>query len=206
MEIREVSYNEKATIRKVVDVHMETFPQFFLTFMGKGFLQQLYGGYCSHKDSKLLVAEEADKSVVGFLAYSTDMSGFYKELLRKRLIPFAWYSFLAFLRKPAVFVRLLRAFLKPGESSRNEPYVELASIGVRPDCKKSGIGSQLINALKEQIDLRQFAYISLETDAENNDAANRFYQKNGFQLACQYETPEGRRMNEYHYNGKDLKT
>lgn len=205
MKIRNVSQTEKQIVREIAKVHMTTFPNFFLTFMGEGFLRQLYSGYCSHQESGLLVAEDGNGNVLGFLAYSANMSDFYRELLRKRLIPFAWYSFLAFLRKPSIFLRLLRAFLKPGESRRDNAYVELASIGVRPDCKKGGIGSQLIDELKKCTDFRKFAYITLETDAENNDAANRFYQKNGFELVRGYETPEGRKMNEYRYHGKDLK-
>ena len=203
MKIREVSQTEKKHIREISAVHMETFPGFFLTFMGEGFLRELYSGYCSHASSGLLTAEDDEGKVIGFLAYSADMSGFYRELIRKRLLPFAWYSFLAFLRKPSVFLRLLRAFLKPGESKRDEPYVELASIGVRPDCKQGGVGSCLVDALKARVDFQRFAYIALETDAENNDGANLFYQKNGFRCVRSYETPEGRKMNEYRYNGKE---
>ena len=105
----------------------------------------------------------------------------------------------AFLRKPAVFVKLLRAFLKPSESKRDEVYMELASIGVNPDMKSQGIGSLLIDALKRSTDWNKYAYITLETDAINNEGANQFYLKNGFVLEREYETYEGRKMNEYRF-------
>ena len=98
-------------------------------------------------------------------------------------------------------MRLVRAFLKPSESVREEKYVELASIGVRPDCKSGGVGSVLIDALKERVDFSEFAYITLETDAVDNETANKFYVKNGFSLEREYETHEGRKMNEYRYRG-----
>lgn len=201
LKIREVEKNEKRVIEDVVKIHMETFTGFFLTFMGKGFLKQMYSCYCLHESSCLLVAENEENEVVGILGYSSDMSGLYKYMIKKRLIPFAWYSLGAFFRKPKVFMRLVRAFLKPSESVREEKYVELASIGVKPECKSGGVGSQLIDELKDRVDFSEFAYITLETDAVNNEAANKFYVKNGFALEREYETREGRKMNEYRFRG-----
>lgn len=200
MQIRNVDKNEKAVIENVVRIHLDTFEGFFLTFMGKGFLKQMYSSYCAHKDSGLLIAEDENGSVIGFLAYSENMSGLYKYMIKKRLIPFAWYSLGAFFRKPKVFMRLIRAFLKPSESQREERYTELASIGVDPNIKSKGVGSLLIDKLKEIVDFSKNAYITLETDAENNEGANHFYRKNGFKLVKEYSTREGRKMNEYRYS------
>lgn len=199
MEIKIVQKSEKSTVDQVVGIHMETFTGFFLTFMGRGFLKQMYRSYCEHEASELLAAYDEDGTLLGFLAWSGDMSGLYKFMIKKRLIPFAWYSLGAFFRKPKVFMRLIRAFLKPSESRREEAYAELASIGVDPKIKSKGVGSHLISAMKDRIDFSKYAYISLETDAEHNEGANHFYQKNGFLLERTYTTREGRSMNEYRW-------
>lgn len=201
MQIRHVDKSDTQVIGKIVDIHMATFQGFFLTFLGKGFLRQMYSSYCDHQPSGLLAAFDEHDVPVGFLAYSSELSGLYKHMIKTRLVPFAWYSLGAFLRKPAVFMRLVRAFLKPGESKREEAYVELASIGVAPDVKSKGIGSQLIGHLKELVDFEKYAYITLETDAVDNEAANGFYVKNGFVLTRSFTTNEGRKMNEYRYRG-----
>jgi len=198
IEVRNVNPSEKNLINDIVSIHLRTFTGFFLTFMGRGFLNQMYRSYCEDKESGLFVAKDGDKPI-GFLAYSGDLSGLYKYMIKKRLIQFAWYSFFAFLRKPSVFIRIIRAFLKPSESKRNERYVELASIGVDPDDKAKGIGSRLITELKAKVDFNEYAYITLETDAINNDIAIHFYEKNGFVLEREFKTREGRRMNEYRY-------
>lgn len=198
MIIRQVGKQEPSVVNAIVTIHLETFTGFFLTFMGKGFLRQMYSAYTTHDKSGLLVAFVEDQPV-GFLAFSGDMSGLYKHMIKTRLIPFAWFSLGALLRKPKVFVRLLRAFLKPAETKRNEEYIELSSIGVKPDVKAKGIGTELINELKKNFDSEKYAYIALETDATNNDAVNRFYESNGFKLVREYETPEGRKMNEYRW-------
>ena len=200
IQIRKIKKTEKNIINTVVSIHIEDCKGFFLTFMGTGFLRLMYRSYTEYKDSGILVAFEGEKPV-GFLAYSGDFSGLYKYMIKKRIILFAWYSFGAFLRKPKVFIRLVSAFLKPKEVKREEKYVELASIGIEPDMKSKGVGSKLIDVLKAQTDFTEYAYITLETDAENNESANYFYRKNGFVLKRKFETNQGRKMFEYRYRG-----
>lgn len=190
--------NSTEYVDDIVDIHMKTFVGFFLTFLGKGFLMYLYRGFIEHKDSNVIGAFDGD-ILVGFLAYSEDISGFYKYLIRKRLLPFAFYSVLAFFRKPGIMIRLLRAFTYSKSSKRKETYVELSSIGVLPEAKNKGIGTMLIDTLKKNIDNDRFSYIKLETDRLNNDAVNAFYVKNGFVLNRSYTTKEGREMNEYYF-------
>ncbi|MBR5506643.1 MAG: GNAT family N-acetyltransferase [Clostridia bacterium] len=200
IDIKKVKSDDRYIIDEIVSIHLATFKGFFLTFMGKGFLKQMYKSYTEHSQSDILVAA-CDGETVGFLAYSENMSGLYKYMIKHHLIRFAWYSFGAFLRKPKVFMRLVRAFLKPGESVRKENYVELASIGTKPDSKSKGVGSSLIDALKNEVDYSKFDYITLETDAIDNEIANNFYKKNGFYIHREYETNEGRKMFEYRYEG-----
>ena len=199
MVIRELQLDEKKYINDVVSIHLRTFSGFFLTFMGRGFLKQMYVSYCEHRDSGLLVAID-NKKIVGFLAYSSNFSGLYKFMLRRHILQFAWFSLGAFLRRPSSFVHIVSAFLKPSETKRSENYVELASIGVDPDMKSKGIGTELIDRLKETIDFKFCKYITLETDALNNNIAINFYKKNGFVCKREYITNEGRRMLEFRYN------
>ena len=198
MKIQSVGFQEKDIIKEVVLIHLATFKGFFLTFMGKGFLYEMYKSYVSHEKSELIVAYEQGQ-VVGFLAYSSDLSGLYKFMIKHRLIPFAWYALGAFFRKPKVFLRLIRAFLKPKDAKREENYIELSSIGVLPQYKSQGVGTKLIDYLKQKVDFNKFAYIALETDAVNNDGVNKFYIKNGFVLEKTFATRENRLMNEYRY-------
>lgn len=202
--IREVKSEEKELINDIVSIHLNTFTGFFLTFMGRGFLNQMYRSYCDHDESGLLVAEDNGKAI-GFLAYSGNFSGLYKFMIKTRLIPFGWYSVGAFFRRPSAFMHIIKAFLKPSEVKRDEKYVELSSIGVDPTIKSKGVGSLLIDELKKIVDFNKFAYITLETDAVNNDGAIHFYEKNGFVRERMYETDEGRKMFEYKFVGGSKK-
>ena len=202
MKISIVEKNDKATVKNVAELHVKTFKGFFLAFMGKRFLNLMYSCYTKFDKADILVASEGDK-VLGFLAYSFDMSAFYKYMIKTKLIPFGWYAFLAFLRRPKTFFHLLGALLKPKDAKREEKYVELASIGVDPDAKNTGVGSELISALKALVDFKEYSYIALETDAFNNAAANAFYLKNGFTVAKTFEKREGRIMNEYRFRDEN---
>lgn len=198
--IREVKSDEKKIIDEIVTIHLNTFTGFFLTFMGRGFLRQMYQSYCDHEESGLLVAE-GDGKTVGFLAYSSDFSGLYKFMIKTRLVQFGWYSMGAFFRRPSAFLHIIKAFLKPSEVKRKEKYVELSSIGVDPNVKSKGVGSKLIEKLKKLVDFEEFAYITLETDAVNNEGAIHFYEKNGFIRERMFVTDEGRKMYEYRFEG-----
>ncbi len=197
--VRNIDSGETKVLHEVVDIHDKAFKGFFLTFMGKGFLYQMYRSFSEDKNSGLMIAEE-DGKTVGFLAYSSNLSGLYKNMIKKRLFAFGLFAFLAFLRRPKSFMHIIRAFLKPSESKREEPYVELSSIGVLPDEKSSGIGSAMIDCFKGTIDFSKYEYITLETDAVNNEAANSFYRRNGFVLYRRFTTREGREMNEYRFS------
>ena len=193
-----IEEKDKARIAELVKLHKKAFPGFFLTQLGSLFLETLYKGYLDDKNSGIIVAESQD-IIVGFIAYSYDYPNFYKGLLKHKIIVFAWCSFLAFLRHPSYAKRLFGAFHKSEAVEKNEKYVELASICVDPSMKGHGIGSALIDYLKSRVDFQFYAYIMLETDADNNQNVNDFYVKNGFKISKTYVTPEGRKMNEYRF-------
>lgn len=198
--IRNMSEQEKGSIRKLSKLHTRAFPDFFLTQLGVNFLDALYKGYLSDERSGIIVAENNGR-LAGFIAYSYDYPNFYKGLMKKHLLRFAVCSMGAALRHPSFIKRLLGAFKKSDSVVKSEKYVELASICVDPRIGNHGIGSKLIDHLKGMVDLDKYAYINLETDAVNNDAVNRFYVKNGFKLARTYFSAEGRKMNEYRFGG-----
>ena len=198
--IRNMSASEQGDIRKLSKLHTRAFPDFFLTQLGVGFLDALYKGYLSDERSGIIVAEDNGR-LAGFIAYSNDYPNFYKGLIKNHLFRFAFCSMGAALRHPSFIKRLLGAFKKSDSVIKSEKYVELASICVEPKMGKKGIGSQLIDHLKEMVDFNKYAYINLETDAVNNDAVNRFYVKNGFKLARSFSSAEGRKMNEYRFGG-----
>ena len=85
MQIRAVEQTEKDIINDIVSIHLDTFTGFFLTFMGRGFLKVMYKSYTEYGNSGILVARENEKTV-GFLAYSGNLSGLYKFMIKKNIL------------------------------------------------------------------------------------------------------------------------
>ena len=201
VEIRELKTASSDYLYEIAELHKKAFPMFFLTQLGVPFLRTLYKGYLEDSDSGIIVAENNGK-IAGFIAYSNDYPRFYKGLIKKHLFKFAVCSVGAAVRHPAYIKRLFAAFKKSESVVKAEKYVELASICVDPELKNNGLGSALINYLKNIVDFEKYAYINLETDADGNDDVNKFYIKNGFVLERMFVTAEGRRMNEYRFKLK----
>lgn len=187
----------KATdIAEVVSIHMQSFPGFFLTFLGRGFLRLLYQCLQEAEEGVTLVVEEHGQ-VLGFVAGVTQQRKFYQRLIRQHVFCFAWVATGAIIRRPGILGRLLRALGRPLDSQRSVAEAALMSIAVTPTSAGRGYGRLLVQAFTQQIRQRGLACYCLTTDSHQNERANRFYQDLGFTLMRSFATPEGRLMNEY---------
>jgi ribosomal protein S18 acetylase RimI-like enzyme len=184
-------------LRTVVDMHLACFPQFFLSFLGKGFLKQYYRGLMLSENTIAIVSVSDNEEINGFVAGFTDPSNFYRELLNR-----CWYRFFisaipAAVKKPTIIPRLIKALRKPTISEKGKETAELASICVMPAFENSGIGKKLVQAFVNEARGVRCKVVVLYTDAQSNDKVNDFYSELGFKLTKAYITPEGRSMNEY---------
>jgi ribosomal protein S18 acetylase RimI-like enzyme len=175
---------------------MTAFPGFFLTFLGPAFLNELYSAVLDDLSGMAIVAE-MEGDLVGFVIGTKQPAGLYSRLLGKRWWRFGWASLGAFVEKPAILPRLLRALRMPGQQTEVSNCGTLMSIAVAPEAQGKKVGQQLVTKFLEEAARSGLDYVDLTTDGSNNEAANRFYQKLGFQLRRTYTTPEGRAMNAY---------
>ncbi|MDH7568696.1 MAG: GNAT family N-acetyltransferase [Armatimonadota bacterium] len=187
---------EPPDLGAVVAIHLESFPGFFLSFLGPRFLSLLYESLSADAEGVVLVAD-LHGSTVGFVAGVTSQAGFYRRLLRRRKWAFALAGAGAVLRRPSIAPRLWRALRRPTEASQSAADACLMSIAVRPSTEGKGLGRRLVHAFCEEMRRRGVGAVSLTTDRDHNERVNRFYQQLGFRLARTFVTPEGRAMNEY---------
>jgi ribosomal protein S18 acetylase RimI-like enzyme len=185
-----------AEIPAIVKIHQESFPGFFLTFLGTDFLTLLYRGMLEDSEGILLVAAESGDPE-GFVAGVVSQTGFYGRLLKSRKWLFAAAAARSALARPSIVPRLWRALRRPQESRAAAADACLMSIAVAPRAEGRGLGGELVEAFCRVVLARGVRRISLTTDRVGNDRVNRFYEKQGFRLVRSYRTPEGRAMNEY---------
>ena len=195
IQVREIQKNEKVLIDEIAKIHLLAFKGFFLSSMGKSFLKNMYLSYAEDEKSSLLVALE-DEKAVGFLSYSKDIDELYKFMSKKHTVSFAINCVGAAVKNPKKVFSKIHRFFKPVEEPRKEKYVKLSSIGVLPEYQRRGIGTLLINKMMEDVSSTD-GYVSLDTDAKNNDNAIKFYTKNGFIKSREFIADENREMIEF---------
>jgi len=186
---------EASDLEAIVEVHMSSFPGFFLAFLGPKFLKVFYQEVQAHRHGILQVAETGLK-IVGFVAGVTQQADFYRYLVKERKWAFAFAAMGAAARRPMIVPRLIRALGKPHESITSAAAC-LMSIAVAPASASTGIGAALVRSFSEELRRRSIKRFCLTTDRDGNDKVNNFYQKCGFKLTQVFCTYEGRWMNEY---------
>jgi colanic acid biosynthesis glycosyl transferase WcaI len=189
---------QRRHVPEVAALHRRSFPQFFLSELGEGFLREFYGGFLHDPSAVTAVALDVTGAVQGAVVGTTEPEGFFRRLLQRRLIGFASRSAAFTLRHPARAPRLLRAVGYRGDAPKGRPGgALLSSICVDPLAQGSGIGRSLVEAWTAEAEHRGATEAFLTTDAEDNVLVNTFYQSLGWTISESYETPEGRRMHRY---------
>ncbi len=184
-------------VDNVVNVHMESFQGFFLTFLGRRFLKIFYEGVISEPSGiGIMVGNEG--GIAGFIVGVHNPSGFYGRLLKRDWMRFGLSSAPAIFKKPRTLVRLLRALAKPLDTPAGNA-VELSSVAVLPSCQGQGIGRRLISAFIKEATIRGAEYVYLATDELDNGRARNLYERSGFTLYKKYATRDRRPMCEYRY-------
>lgn len=188
---------ERQHIQEAVQLHLQAFPSFFLSFLGAGFLKEFYGAFLKNRAALAFVCEDAQGNVRGVIVGTMNPEGFFRRLLLRRWWAFAIASIVALVRKPSVAPRLLRAVKYRGDAPTDMSRALLSSITVNPNWQNRGIGGKLLSHWLNEIRKRNCAGCYLTTDATGNEAVNAFYEKQGWKLQARYVTSEGRLMNRY---------
>ena len=183
-------------VQAVVRVHLLSFQGFFLTFLGPGFLYELYSAIIADSSGIVFVWEQ-DNQIVGFVAGTDQPSGLYTRLLRQRLWLFCLASIKPALLKPSIIPRLLRALTIQKRLESIQGMGTLMSVAVLPKNQKQGIDKSLIETFLKEAKERGLTKVNLTTDTCDNNAVNHFYKQLGFVCARTFITSEGRQMNEY---------
>ncbi len=191
---------ESRHIEDVIRIHLHGFPSFFLSFLGQRFLREFYGSFLRDPVGMAFVARDERDVVVGTIVGPLDPRGFFSRLLRRRWWAFCQASLAAVLARPSTVPRLIRALAYRGDAPRGPVRALLSSVVVSPSAQGHGVGKALVLRWLQEAGQRGVSGCYLTTDADNNDAVNRFYLSIGWKLESTYTTREGRQMNRYTYD------
>jgi ribosomal protein S18 acetylase RimI-like enzyme len=187
-------------VGQIVEIHLRSFPGFFLSFLGPRFLSLYYESISTTDHGIGFISIASTGFPEGSVAGTTNPRGFYSQLLKRSGIRFFIASITAVFKKPTIVPRLARALFHPSENPIGEGVAGLFSVAVLPEAQGKGVGSKLVRAFLCEAHKRGCDRVFLTTDQDKNEATNRLYEKMGFKIERQYVTPEGRRMNEYWFD------
>ena len=183
-------------IDQVVGVHLESFPGFFLSFLGPGFLKVYYRAACLDREGICLVASNEKRDVRGFVVGSSSPGGFYRRIFIRHFLGFLLNVLRAVANRPSIIGRLIRTAARAA-GEQPPGCAGLFSIAVSPAAQGQGVGRDLVRGFIHQADDRGCRRVSLTTDSQGNDRVNDFYRSLGFAATGELITPEGRRMHQY---------
>lgn len=176
--------------RQVAALHAAAIDQGFLATLGEPFLAQVYRAIDEAADSVLLV-EELDGRVVGFVAGGSGMATIYRRMLRHPLqLAFSLASVFA---QPSRLLRMMDIvrYGRASDAGLVLPRAELLSVAVDPACRGTGLAVRLYEGLEEHFARRGINAFRI-TVGESLAAAHRFYQRMGAKPMGRIEVHAGR--------------
>lgn len=163
----------------IASLHIRTFQGFFLTTLGRRFLEKFYQLVLQHPHG-LGVGEFREGKLIGFAIGSRRANGFYTAILKSGWWPLFWRAFPALLSRPASLGRIWKSLRSGGaEKDWLDPGV-LLSLAVAPDMSRQGVGSGLLQSFESELCQSGVAGLSLTTDQQDNFATNEFYIQNSY--------------------------
>jgi GNAT superfamily N-acetyltransferase len=183
--------------KALAGIHRRAFPDFFLSSLGEPFLTQLYRGFAEDSSAITVVVRDERGIPCGAAVGTTEPAGFYRRLVKLRWPGFVAASACAAITSPTTVPRLLRAISYRGELPSVGQWALLSSVCLDPSLQGSGVGRQLATTWLERARTMGVTHAFLTTDANDNDVINRFYIAQGWTLADELVTHEGRHMNRY---------
>ena len=171
---------------KCAVLHIQGISTGFISSLGREFVAALYEAIAEDKNSFGFVAVEDDK-VLGFVAFTTNLSRLYKYVAFKKGFKF---SFILARKMMSIqnIKKVWANLLYPKKMKEMDlPDAELLSIAVAPEGRGRGIAQQLVDAGFAECRKRGIDKVKVLVAADN-EAANKLYKKCGFEFKIQIDS------------------
>ena len=186
---------EQRHVESAVRVHQSAFPDYFLTFLGSRFLFLFYSEILKTEGNQSIIAwSDENQSVVGFAVSVKDQEHFYTRLIKKRLVAFALAAIVPAIRKPTIIPRLFRALKYPGVSRKSPADACFLSMGVLPEMRGQRLAVRMTDQMMLQLKDDGVTSVLFVIDRDINERAKRFHYRYGAKPVREYQTAEGRWM------------
>jgi len=173
-------------IRDIAALHIQSINTGFISSLGIDFVTALYEAIARNKSSFGFVTEE-ENSVLGFVAFTTNLNKLYKSIILKRGLR------LTLLLTGKMFSlqtikKIFETLFYPSRLKKTDlPKAELLSIVVADESRGKGLGGQLLQKGLAECAKRGIEKVKVLVGADNKPA-NKLYLKCGFELVRQIDS------------------
>jgi ribosomal protein S18 acetylase RimI-like enzyme len=176
---------QPAHVSSVTEIHLLSQEGTFLTSLGRNFLTALYSQISQSKYSFSYIARHNDE-VVGFIVGASHTGALFKDVISKRPLQLGWLVFKQALHRPVILWQALKTLSYPNQMPAHTPTAELLALAVTPTWRNRQIGSELLRRLIQDLTAAGIGEMVVTVDGQN-DGAQRFYQRHGFNLLLKTE-------------------
>lgn len=162
--------------------HLEAFPGFFLSSLGRSGLRAFYQAV-SVEGSTFAVGAWEGADLVGVAVGTTQPTGWYGRLIRAALRSFVGVGLRLSVTRPRVIAQLLRRLRGGLAGDEQRGGMLLASIYVASRARTRGAGTLLLTHWCDTARATGADQAWLTTDVDDNERVLRFYERNGWQRA-----------------------
>jgi ribosomal protein S18 acetylase RimI-like enzyme len=191
MEIRDLNISD---VSKIAEVHEKSFKDFFLTSLGKRFLETYYIASVKNNTSIGIGLFDSEGNLSGFATGTSKSANFHKTLLLKNSFLFFKSLLFVSLSRPKVLIRLVKNINKKSNKIDDKQYAELLSIAILPNLKGLGYGKLLLEEFEKKVMIHNVSKIALTTDFNDNDSVIKFYNKCGYNVYYDFVAYPNRHM------------
>jgi ribosomal protein S18 acetylase RimI-like enzyme len=185
---------------RIAALHSAIISTGFLSQLGDKFLSDLYRAMACFPGAILIVAEDEQGQVSGFISGCINTGSFYRYFFRKHMVG-ACVSLLPKLISLKNLRRLFETAVYPFKTKKifqAIPRAELLSMAVAEHYQGKGIGIELFKCLVKELKVKGCNSFRVIVGVDNHQA-NRLYQKMCSRLSHQIEIHSGQLSNVYIY-------
>ena len=175
------------SIWKVVECHLDVFPNSFYNKFGKEFLIETFSWYLINPDKRKLLSFEKEDIVCGFLTMraTEDKENFYRYIFPIFLQSIFQHPKAIINKK--FFRKILSQIIPSNNSIKDSSSMELVSLGVRKQNRNDGIATNLLNEFERISKLYSYNKLILSVRKNNSNAID-FYLNHGWTISNRFIT------------------
>jgi len=172
--------------KAIAKLHIEGINEGFISSLGIDFVTALYEALAQSRSSFGFAAEE-ENSILGFIAFTSNLNKLYKSVVLKK----GWLFALLLAGRMFSLQQIKKVFetlFYPSRVKKMDlPSAELLSIVIAPQSQGKGLGGQLLQKGLAECAKRGIEKVKVLVGADNKPA-NKLYLKCGFELAGQIDS------------------